>query len=346
MAMHIKELTALPGPSGSEDAVRAYILDQALKLTGEARVDRLGSVIAIKRGTAANPATVMACAHMDEVAFLITRVEDSGLLRFEATGSVDSRILPSQRVLIRGSLRGVIGSMPVHLLKPEDIKKPPKIDEMYIDIGAADRNGALKLAKPGDWAVFDSPYVEFGERLVKAKALDDRAGCSLLLEALEGRYPATLVAVFSAMEEIGSLGAMAAAYAVRPDAACVLEGTTCADMHGVPDHLRVTVIGRGPAITVMDHSAISDEKLREYLIAAAMRENIPWQHRAGSFGGTDAGHIQPAHAGVPVVNINVPCRYIHSPVSVMSLDDYGNALKLLKVFLGGIQEHIEEGGKK
>jgi putative aminopeptidase FrvX len=341
--MHVKELTALPGPSGNEDRVREYILVKAGSIADEARVDRLGSVIAVKRGTAVNPATVMVCAHMDEVAFLITRIEDSGLLRFETTGSVDARILLSQRVKIgAGSVQGVIGSMPIHLLKPEDLKKTVKLEEMFIDIGAANKDEALKLVQPGDWAVFDSPYVEFGERLVKSKALDDRAGCSLLLEALEGRYEATLVAVFSVMEEIGGFGAAAAAYAIHPDAAAVLEGTTCADMHGVPDHLRVTIIGRGPAITIMDNSAISDRKLREYLIATAKREGIPWQNRAGSFGGTDAGLIQPARAGVPVVNINVPCRYIHSPVSVMSKDDYNNALRLLKAFLGGIQKYIRE----
>lgn len=340
--MHLKELTALPGPSGCEDSVRDCILSKAGRLADEIRTDRLGSVVAVKRGTAAKPFTVMVCAHMDEVAFLITRIEDSGLLRFETTGSIDARILLSQRVLVRGEVRGVVGSMPVHLIKPEDMKKPPKIEEMYIDIGAEDRDGALKLVKPGDWAVFDSPYVEFGERLVKSKALDDRAGCSLLLEALEGRYEATLTAVFSTMEEIGGMGAAAAAYALNPDAAIVLEGTTCADMHGVPDHLRVTVVGRGPAVTVMDKSAISDRKLRDFIIATAKRENIPWQHRAGAFGGTDAGHIQPAREGIPVANINVPCRYIHSPVSVLSLDDYGNALKLLRAALGGIQKHLEE----
>ncbi len=341
--MHVKELTALPGPSGNEDRVREYILEKVRALADEVRVDRLGSVIAVKRGKAQNPKNVMVCAHMDEVGFLITKIEDSGLIKFVATGGIDARILLSQRVSIGPkAVPGVIGSMPVHLVKPDDAKKVVSLEEMAIDIGADSAEAALKLVKPGDWAVFDSAYIKFGDNLVKSKALDDRAGCSLLLEALEGRYDTTLTAVFSVMEEIGGMGAQAAAFAVRPDAACVLEGTTCADMHGVPDHLRVTVIGRGPAITVMDNSAISDRKLRDFLISTAKRAGIPWQHRAGSFGGTDAGCIQPAHGGVPVVNINVPCRYIHSPVSVMSLDDYENALKLLKAFLGGVQQYEEE----
>ena len=341
--MHVRELTALPGPSGVEDRVREYILEQARRLGADARVDKLGNVIAVRQGTAQKPANVMVCAHMDEVGFLITRVEESGLLKFSITGGMDARILLSQRVSIgRDAVPGVIGSTPIHLLKPEDIKTTVKTEDMFIDIGAANKADALKLVQPGDWAVFDSQYVEFGDGLVKSKALDDRAGCSLLLDALAGSYEATLTAVFSVMEEIGGMGAKAAAYALNPDAACVLEGTTCADMHGVPDHLRVTVVGRGPAITVMDNSAISHRKLREFLISTAQAQGIPWQHRAGSFGGTDAGLIQPARAGVPVVNINVPCRYIHSPVSVMSLEDYNNALKLLQAFLGGIQQSIEE----
>jgi putative aminopeptidase FrvX len=343
MAMLLKELTLLSGPSGVEDQVRDYIAAAAKSRADEVTVDRLGNVIATKRGTAESPATVMVCAHMDEVGFLITRIEDSGLIKFGTTGGIDARILLSQRVKIGAhAVPGVIGSMPIHLLKEDDINKPANIDDMFIDIGAGSKADALKLVKPGDWAVFDSGYVEFGDRLIKAKALDDRAGCSLLLEALEGRYEATLVAVFSVMEEIGGVGASAAAFALNPDTAVVLEGTTCADMHGVPDHLKVTVIGRGPALTVMDNSAISSCKLREYLIATANREQIPWQHRAGAFGGTDAGRIQPTRSGVPVVNINVPCRYIHSPISVMSASDYNNALRLLKAFMGGIQQNIEE----
>lgn len=341
--MHVRELTALPGPSGREDAVRAYILSKAAALADEVRTDRLGNVVAVKRGRDKNPAKVMACAHMDEVGFILTKIEESGLIRFDTTGGIDGRILLSQRVRVgERAVPGVIGSMPVHLLKAEDMKKVVKTEEMFIDIGAGNRAEAQKLVSVGDWAVFDSPWVEFGDGLVKAKALDDRAGCSLLLEALEGRYDATLVAVFSVMEEIGGMGAKTAAYALKPDAAVVLEGTTCADMHDVPDHLRVTRVGWGPAVTIMDNSAISNGRLREYLLGTARASGIPWQHRAGSFGGTDAGRIAPENGGVPVVNISVPCRYIHSPVSVMSLKDYGNALKLLQAFLGGIQQHIME----
>ncbi len=345
--MHIRALTELSGPSGFEDAVRQYIVEQARAVADDVRVDKLGNVIATKTGTAEHPKRVMACAHMDEVGFLITKIDDSGLLSFETIGGIDTRILPSQRVLIGArAVPGVIGSMPIHLLKPEDIKKPVDKDKLMIDIGATSREQAAALVSPGDWAVFDSGYVEFGDNLVKARALDDRAGCALLLDALKARREATLVAVFSVMEEIGTIGAHVAAYAVHPDAAVALEGTTCADMHGVPDHLKVTRIGHGPAITTMDHTAISDRLLRDHLIAKAKARGIPYQIRGGSFGGTDAGAIAHSRAGAPVVNISVPCRYIHSPVCVMSRDDYDNAARLLDAFLEGIQHHLAKEDAK
>lgn len=345
--MSIRELTTLNGPSGYEDAVRHYILEKARAVADDVRVDKLGNVIATKNGEAASPKRVMACAHMDEVGFLITKIDDSGLLRFNTIGGMDDRILPSQRVLIgTKAVPGVIGAMPIHLLKPEDIKKPVEQDRMFIDIGATTRDQAAALVTPGDWAVFDSGYVEFGDNLIKAKALDDRAGCSLLLEALTTRRQATVVAVFSVMEEIGTVGSAAAAYAVKPDAAVVVEGTTCADMHGVPDHLRITRLGHGPSITTMDRSAISDRLLRGYLIRQAKEKSIPYQIRGGSMGGTDAGSIAHSRAGVPVVNISVPCRYIHSPISVMSREDYDNAGRLLDAFLDNIQRELEEASNE
>ncbi len=344
--MYLKELTALPGPSGREDRVREYIMQTASAFCDEVRKDKLGNVIATRRGSDPNGPTIMAVAHMDEVGLLLTRIEDNGLLHFATIGGIDGRILLSQRVRIgEKGVPGVIGAMPIHLLKPEDIKKPVPIEELTIDIGVSSREDAEKLVQRGDWVVFEPGYVEFGDNLVKSRALDDRAGCSLLLEALQHQYAATLVGVFSVMEEIGGFGAQVAAHAVAPDAAVILEGTTCADIHDVPDHLRVTRVGKGPAISIMDRSAISNNALRRFLIGVAERNGIPWQNRAGAFGGTDAGPVSLSRAGVPVVNINVPCRYIHSPICTMSKTDYDNAGRLLQAFLGSAHEHLKEERK-
>lgn len=339
--MRIEKLTSLAGISGREDEVRRYIVSEAEKLADEVRVDRLGNVIAIKRGSAPDAKRVMACAHMDEVGFMITAIEDSGLLRFTPVGGIDLRILPSMRVLIgKNRIPGVVGSVAIHLLSAKDRKKPLPLKELYFDIGTEDAEEAKKLVSLGDWAIFDSDPVPFGDNLLKARALDDRAGCALLLHALEKRYDATLMAVFSVQEEVGCRGAQVAAYALAPDAAVVLEGTTCADMHDVPLHQKVTRIGYGAALSMMDRSAIMDVKMRRFLTDLADREDIRWQDRQGTWGGTDAGSIQLALTGRPVVNISVPCRYIHSPVSVMSRDDYSNAKRLLVLFLEQVQGYL------
>ena len=340
----IRALCALPGVSGFEDSVREYIVRQASNVADEVTVDAIGNVIAVKYGNHKEKAyRVMACAHMDEVGLIITHIEDNGLLRFATVGSIDDRILPTQRVRIgEKGIVGVIGCLPVHLLKKEDKEKVTPADKLSVDIGVSTKEEAQSLVEKGDYAVFDSGQRDFGggEEMFKSKALDDRVGCAVLLKALEKRYDVSLYAVFSVQEEVGGNGAKAAAYRIRPQAALVLEGTTCADMEGVPEHKKVTRIGSGPAISIMDGTAISDVRLYRYVTKTADENNIPWQNREAAVGGTDAGVILTGTVGAPVVNINVPCRYIHSPVSVMSVSDYANAANLLQYTLNGMDAFL------
>lgn len=181
----LKKLTALRGVSGFEEEVRAYVLEEAKQLADEVRVDALGSVIALKKGTEHPEQVVMVAAHMDEVGFIITTVEERGTLRFATVGGIDPRVLQSKRVII-GEKRvpGVIGSMAIHLLEAKDMV-PLKVNQLYIDIGCTSKAEAEALVKPGDTAVFDSDFVTFGDGLVKCRALDDRVGCGVLLSALE-----------------------------------------------------------------------------------------------------------------------------------------------------------------
>jgi endoglucanase len=254
---------------------------------------------------------------------------------------MDARILQSKRVLIgKERVPGIIGSMAIHLLDVHDMV-PLKVNQLYIDIGCTTKAEAEGLVKPGDTAIFASDFVRFGEGLIKAKALDDRVGCAILLSALEERYPVTLAAVFAVQEEIGSKGAQVAAYRIGPDAGIALEGTTCADMHGVDEHLKVTRIGQGPVISIIDRSAIPHRRFRDFMTATADEHAIPWQYRQGTFGGTDAGALQRAKGGCPVCNISVPTRYIHSPVNVIAEKDYENAQMLLKLVLGRMDRFLE-----
>ena len=338
---HLRELTARRGVSGFEDEVREYIIAQCEKLADEVRVDNLGNVIATKKGTKHPEKVVMAAAHMDEVGFIITGIEERGTLRFATVGGIDNRILQSKRVLI-GEKRvpGVIGSMAINLLEAKDMV-PLKVRQLYIDIGCTSKAEAEALVKPGDTAVFDSDFVVFGDQRIKCRALDDRVGCGMLLSALEERYPVTLTAVFTVQEEIGCRGAHVAAHAINPDVGIVLEGTTCADMHGVEDPEKVTRIGQGPVIAVMDRSAIINRPLREFITATANEFGIPWQYRKGALGGTDAGELQRAQGGRPVAAMALATRYIHSPVNVISQMDYENAKMLLKRVLERMDRFME-----
>lgn len=332
--MLLKKLTALSGVSGCEDEVRQFIWKRAGERADRVIIDSLGSVIAIKEGEKHADRTVLVDAHMDEAGLMVCGVDDRGLLHFVPVGSLDARILPSCRVLV-GSNRvpGVIGARAVHLQEKEEWEKPVPLEKMVIDIGASSREEAERAVSVGDTAVFDGKWTVFGDGLVKARALDNRAGCAMLLSALGERYPVTLAAVFSSREEIGGLGARTASHRLRPDAALILEGTTCAHMHGVPDHLRVTRIGGGPAVTPMEPSVIASPELLSLIREAAERDGIAWQYRKGNVGGTDGGPVQQARAGIPVAHIAIPCRYIHSGVSVMSLADFENGKRLLRATL-------------
>jgi endoglucanase len=308
-------------------------------MCSDVSVDKLGNVIAIKKGTVNPEKVVMGCAHMDEIGLIINAIDKSGTLKFTSVGGIDPRVLVSKRVLVgENRLPGVIGIKAIHLLTREDMQVPPKMEQMYIDIGAIDDEDAKQYVSKGDTCIFAGELVEFGEDLIKSRSLDDRAGCAVLLNALQQEYPVTLAAVFSVQEEAGTRGAMVASYSVKPDCAIVLEGTTCADMHGVDDHMKVTQVGKGTAISIMDNSVIPHKKLRDYVTNTADKNDIMWQYRSHTFGGTDAGAIQLAREGTPVAHIAVPCRYIHSPVSVASKNDFEAAKALLVASLKNINE--------
>jgi len=333
----LKRLTEARGVTGNENEAREIILELAAQTGAEVSVDRIGNVIAGKTGQKGGK-KVMLAAHMDEVGFLISGISDNGMLKFKPVGGIDQRILLSKRALIgKNGIPGVIGVKAIHLQEPEERNKVIQQKQMYIDIGVKSREEAEKLVEIGDYASFDSRFVRFGDNKVKAKSLDDRAGCGILLELLKETYDFNLAACFTVQEEIGLRGAEVAAWHVEPDLAVVLEGTTCADIPDVPEHLQTTRQGRGPAISFMDHSSIGDKGLFRRMVETAESRSIPYQIKENVAGGNDAGSIQRSRSGVPTVVVSVPCRYIHSPSSVMDLDDYANTLRLMKEFLKGCE---------
>ena len=332
--MLLKEITALRGPSGWEDAVRDCIREDAKAILegkeGCVYGDTMGNLYAYRKGTDAGKPHVMLAAHMDEVGFIIRFAGEDGLLRFDCVGGIDPRCIVSKRVFVgEKAVPGVIGIKAIHLMSAEDRKKAPDYDNVFIDIGAKSKEEAERLCPPGCYATFEETYVEFGDGFVKAKALDDRAGCMILLDVLKNSdYAGDITCVFTVQEEVGLRGAMIAGKRVKPDKAIILDTTTANDMGMVDSHKQVAVCGEGPALTFMDRRAIIPEKMRKLALDAAKKHGIPVQMKRGNSGGTDAGEIHLTGAGIECLVIVIPCRYCHSPVSVCKLSDIDAARDL------------------
>ena len=337
--MLLSEITALRGPSGWEDEARNAIRREAEDILKdrEGRVygDTMGNLYAYRKGMNAAKPHVMLAAHMDEVGFIIRFAGEDGLLRFDCVGGVDPRCVVSGRVLVgEKAVPGVIGVKAIHLMSAEDRKKAPDYDNIFIDVGAKTKEEAEKLCPPGCYATFESGYVEFGDGFVKAKALDDRAGCMILLDVLKNStYEGDITCVFTVQEEVGLRGAKVAARKVKPDKAIILDTTTANDMGMVDSHKQVTTCGQGPALTFMDRRAIIPQKMRDLAMDAAKKHGIPVQVKRGNSGGTDAGEIHLTGAGIECLVIVIPCRYCHSPVSVCKLSDIDAARDLAMAVL-------------
>lgn len=336
--MTLEALSNAFGPSGCEAKVRRVVIDAIADKVDELQVDHLGNVIAHQKGTQYPTFKVMVSAHMDEVGFMITHIDDNGLLHFTKVGGIDDRVLPAKVVRIGPSeMRGVISVKPVHLTDRAERNKVISYDNMAIDIGVSSKAEAERLVDRGDYAVFDVAFEDLATSsspMAKGKAFDDRAGCAVLIELIErGPYPFDFWPVFTTMEEVGLRGAQVAAYRVMPDAAFALEGTICDDGPKDGDTSPTTAVGKGPAISPMDRSVIADRRLVRLLIETAEAEGIPYQFKQPGKGGTDAGAIHLAKTGVPSVPVSVPSRYIHSPVCMLSKEDLRNTVRLMTATL-------------
>jgi endoglucanase len=345
----LRRLCEAPGISGREEAVRAILRESIRDRVDACRIDSMGNLIAVKKGTGASPLRVLAAAHMDEVGMVITGAEDPGVLRFAKVGGIDDRVLPARPVLI-GPKRvpGVIGVKPVHLLDRNERDRVPEARQLFIDVGASTKAEAEKLAPRGEFVVFASEFCSVPSGtdggIVQGKALDDRAGCAILVELLSERFPFDLVAAFTVQEEVGLRGARVAAWAETPDAALVLECTGANEVPSKRDVSPSTRLGRGPALTIRDPSFIADPRLVELFSTAAKEAGIPYQVKQPTIGGTDAGAIHRVHAGVPSITVAVPARYIHSPAAIMDLADFHHTAALAREALRGLPGAIGAQG--
>ena len=330
----LKQLCLLNGVSGDEGEVRAFLRAQAEPYADSIRTDALGNLIVFKRGAKATGNRLLLAAHMDEVGLIITHVTDEGFLTFGFVGGVDRRIAIGKPVALGPDrVPGIISLKAIHLTDKAELKKVPKTDSLYIDIGAGSREEALKKVPLGTYGSFVSQPEEFGDGFFKARAIDDRIGCAIMLELLKEELPLDVTFAFTAQEEVGTRGAFGAAFSVTPQVALVLETTTAADIPGVDSHHRVCAPGKGPVISYMDGSTIYDRGLFEDLRRLAEDNGIPWQTKEYIAGGNDARTIQRTKQGVRVAAMSAATRYLHAPSSVASVADFKNMLELTRLFL-------------
>ena len=315
----LEEMTQIASPSGEENAIREYIASYAKEYCDEINTDAMGNLIARKKGSGKK---IMLAAHMDEIGVIITDIDEKGFLRFSRIGGLNMRNLVNLRVRFSGGIEGVIGA------DEEAFKDKPSYDKLYIDIGAGDKEDAEKSVRVGDTAVFVSNFTRQGDTVI-SKALDNRAGCALLMYAMaeERNSENDLYFVFTTQEEVGLRGAKTAAFNIEPQIALAVDVTDTGDVQGAPK--MAVKMGGGAAVKVMDRSVICDALVRARLTEIAKEHNIPYQLEIMTDGGTDAGAIHLTRAGVKTGGISIPTRYIHSVSEMASISDIENAAKLL-----------------
>lgn len=336
MTDRILEICALDGTSGDEGAVREYIKSHIS--ADEVTTDNLGNLLVFKKGRKTPKNRIMFAAHMDEVGFMATDITEDGFLRFGAVGGVDPRVVLGRALRFSNGTLGVVGTKAVHQQSADERRKAPDFPDMLIDIGASSRAEAEKLVKRGDCAVFDSDAFVFGDGFIKSKAIDDRAGCLIMMDMINGDPEFDAWYAFTVQEEIGTRGARTAAFTVAPDIAVVLETTTACDIAGSSGDKRVCELGRGCVVSFMDRATIYDRGLYQLARETADKLGIPNQTKTLIAGGNDSGAIHVSRGGVRTCALSVPTRYLHSPSCVAKLSDIEATAKLANAVLSAFAE--------
>ena len=333
-----------PGAPGSEKKIRELVLKEIDGLADEVSVDNMGNVTALVKGRSSDK-RCMAAAHMDEIGFIVTHIDDNGFVRFNPVGGFDPKTLTSQRVIIHGKkdIIGVMGSKPIHIMKPEERNKAVKISDFFIDTGMT-RAALAKQVEVGDFITRHSPLMELGN-CVNVKSLDNRASVFVLIEALRAlktsrAKPAyDFYAVFTVQEEVGLRGAQVSAIEVQPDFSFGLDTTIAYDVPGSAPQERCTSLGKGAAIKLMDSSVICDYRMIAYMKKTAQKQKIKWQPEILAAGGTDTAPLQRMAAGGSIAGaISIPTRHIHQTIESCHKKDLEACIKLLAACVRGLDK--------
>lgn len=338
----LKEICKTPGAPGFEQRVRALVVKEVTKLVDEVHLDAMGNVIAIKKGKERK--RVMAAAHMDEIGFMVSYIDDRGFIRFDTLGGFDPKTLTSQRVIIHGEkdILGVMGVKPVHIMKPEERRKAVPISDYFIDTGMS-KEEVEKYISIGDSITRERELVEMGD-CINSKSMDNRVSVFILIETLrelqEQTLPYDFYAVFTVQEEVGLRGAGSAAHHINPDFGFGLDVTIAFDTPSAQKHEMVTCLGNGTAIKIKDGSTICDYRMVRYLKQTADKHDIQWQPEVLPAGGTDTAAIQ-RHGknGAIAGAISIPLRNMHQTIEMAHKDDIRATIDLLKVALQELDQY-------
>jgi endoglucanase len=338
-----KEICLNPGAPGYESRIRQVVKREIEGFCDEITVDNMGNLIALKKGVASGP-KVMVAAHMDEIGFMVTYIDDDGFIRFSPLGGFDPKTLTAQRVIVHGKkdLIGVMGSKPIHVMSAEERTKLTLLSDYFIDMGMG-KAEVEKYVAIGDVITRERELVEIGE-CVNSKSIDNRVAVYILIETLRElknvQLPCDFYAAFTVQEEIGLRGAMVAAHQINPDFGIGLDTTIAFDVPSAKKHEMVTRLGHGIAIKVMDSSVVCDPRMVRFMTQIAEKEKIKYQKEVLPAGGTDTGAIQRyGKRGSIAGALSIPTRHLHQVIEMAHKEDIRGGIDLLKACITGISEN-------
>ena len=337
----LKTICETPGAPGFEDRVRSLVLKEIQAFTDDIEIDNMGNIIALKKGKS-NHKSVMIGAHMDEIGFIVTHVDTNGFLKFHTLGGFDPKTLTSQRVIVHGKkdVLGVMGSKPIHVMTPEEKNKVPKITDYYIDLGLP-KEEVDKLIEVGNPITRERELIEMGD-CINCKSLDNRIAVFILIETLKKlKTPAyDTYAVFTVQEEVGIRGAQVATQKIKPNFGFGLDTTIAYDVPGAAEHEKITSLGDGVAIKIMDASTICDHRMVTYMKMTAEKHKIKWQNEILTAGGTDTANIQRMTPGGSIAGaFSIPTRHIHQVIEMVHKKDVSNCIALMQNCLNELDQY-------
>lgn len=327
----LKDVCEIAGAPGFEQRIRQLVIKETTPLVDEVSTDNMGNVIALLKGKDSSR-KIMITAHMDEIGFIVTHIDDNGFVRFHTLGGFDPKTLTAQRVIVHGKkdLIGVMGSKPIHVMTPEERNKVPKTTDYFIDMGMSKKE-VEKYIEVGNPITRERELIEMGD-CVNCKSIDNRVSVFILLEALKKlkKPPYDVYGVFTVQEEVGIRGAQVATQSIQPDFGINLDTTIAFDVPGAPAHEKVTELGKGTAIKIMDSRTICDYRMVKFLKEVADKNKITWQNEVLTAGGTDTSALQQMTAGGSIAGaISIPTRHIHQVIEMAHKQDIEDSIQLL-----------------